>query len=415
MATQTGQNQEVETRTEGVNEVLSPTTVIPMTPSDVVALNCEAALASYSPEEQQEILDLSKSIDVRMIDNVMHYGDVALRTTFEQCGEFLKDERGSLADQEVIEQVVALAKKAGESYEEFNLVLKEPGFIQKLLMKISAASKNAQMQKIQENAVSNYQLLMELKSSCESWLEMLRNAMTTIMDSAFSDVDSATLLEKYIIAGKLAAERVGNELQAISDQYTQTGLQKYVQEYEELKEGYEIFTLKLHNLERSRVMYCLSLGQLALIKRSNRNVQLTIHTQMANSMALMGQQLRNAVLNAKTREVLEGQKVISRLNDEVVKDLSKTVGLTAQETEKLVYAGFYDVEAARTAVTAVIDSCTAIKKTAEEMLPKMKADVTALNELIKELEPHVDSVQVVSTETTVNGTTGTANVPKLNF
>lgn len=408
-------NQAEEMRMEDVTIEKVNSTVIPMKTEDVVPLNLEAALASFSPEEQQEILNLSQTIDVRKTDNVMHYGDAALKATFEQCGEFLKDERGSLADQEVIEQVVKLAKKAGESYEDFNLVLKEPGFLQRLFLKISAAGKNPQVQKIQENAASNYKLLIELKESCESWLDMLRNAMASITDSAFSDVESASLLEKYIIAGKLAAERVEKEMQDVGEQYHQTGMQKYIQDYEEIKEGYDIFSLKLANLEKSRVMYCLSLGQLALIRRSNRNVQLSINTQLANSMALMGQQLRNAVLNAKNREVLEGQKVITRLNDEVIKELSKAVGLTAAETEKLVYSGFYNVEAAKTAVTAVIDSCQAIQKTAEEMLPKMRADVTQLDELIRQLEPHVDTVKVVTEKTTANVTSEAVDVPKLNF
>lgn len=409
----TTQNEETRQENAIVENAIS--TVIPMKPDDVVPLNCEAALASFSPEEQQEIIALSQEIDVRMIDNVMHYGDAALKATFDQCGEFLKDERGSLADQEVIEEVVKLAKKASDSYEDFNLVLKEPGFVQRIFQKLSANSKNAQMQKIQENAASNYQLLIELKNSCESWLTMLKDAMARITESAFSDIDSASLLEKYIIAGKLAAERVGNEMQKIGEQYQKTGIQKYVQDYEEIKEGYDVFTLKLANLEKSRVMYCLSLGQLALIRRSNRNVQMSINTQMANSMALMGQQLRNAVLNAKNREVLEGQKVITRLNDEVIKELSKAVGLTASESEKLVYSGFYNVEAAKTAVTAVIDSCQAIKKTAEEMLPKMKADVSQLDELIKQLEPHVDTVKVVTDEASVSVRPETVDVPKLNF
>ena len=33
------------------------------------------------------------------------------------------------------------------------------------------------MEKIQESAVTNYQLLTELKKSCESWIEMLVEAM----------------------------------------------------------------------------------------------------------------------------------------------------------------------------------------------------------------------------------------------
>ena len=408
MATKTAEMQQ-----NGIKDVNAITNGIPLKPSDVVPINYEAAFASFSPQEQQDILDLSQSIDVRKIDNVMHYGEAALKSTFEQCGAFLKDERGSQADQDVIEQVIRLSKKAGESYEYFNLVLKEPNLLQKLFTKLFTGGKGSQTEKVQESAVTNYKLLVELKDSCDSWLEMLKKAMGDITASGMSDVENAGLLEKYIIAGKMAEERIGQELEEIHTQYQQTGLQKYAQEYEEIKEGYDIFTLKMNNLEKSRVMYYLSVGQLSLIKRANRNVQISINTQVSNSMALMGQQLRNAVLNAKTREVLDGQKALARLNDELVVDISKTVGLTTEETEKLIYAGFYNVEAAKTAVMTVINSCQAIQKTATEMLPKMKADMTELNSLIQDLEPYINPVQNSDENVADNGNTNSAS--QLNF
>jgi len=400
--------QVVEGRTEVAQASVVDTTLAQAKNSQIAPLNYEAALAAYSPEEQKEIVDLSASIDVRRIDNVMHYGGSVLKSTFDQCGALLKEERGSVADQEVISQVIALSKKAGDCYDDFNLVLKEPNFFQKLWLQITTGGKasQAQTEKIQNSAVTNYQLLLELKASCESWLDMLRDAMRQIEESAMSDIETATMLEKYIIAGKMAEERIGRELAVIQSQYQQTGLQKFSQEYEEMKEGYDNFILIMSNLEKSRVMYALSLGQLSLIKRSNRNVQTSIHTRMDNSMALLSQQLRNAVLNAKNREVLEGQRAIARLNDEVIRDVSKNVGLTAEETEKLIYAASYDVEAAKAAVTSVIDSCKAIQKTAEEMLPKMKAETAELNALIEELEPYVNSVK-----TSDNGVSANANAP----
>ena len=409
--------QVVEQRNEVAQAGVVDTTLVPVKPSDVVPLNYEAALASYSPEEQKEIMDLSASIDVRRIDNVMHYGGTVLKTTFDQCGALLKEERGSAADQEVIAQVIKLSKKASDSYDDFNLVLKEPNLFQKLILAITTGGKasQAQTEKIQNSAVTNYQLLLELKSSCEAWLEMLRRAMGQINESAMSDVETGTLLEKYIIAGKMAEERIGQELATIQSQYQKTGLQKYSMEYEEMKEGYNAFVQRMSNLEKSRVMYCLSFGQLSLIKRSNRNVQTSIHTQMDNSLTLMSQQLRNAVLNAKNREVLEGQKAISRLNDELIRDVSKSVGLTAEETEKLLYAGFYDVEAAKAAVTAVISSCQEIQKTAEAMLPKMKADTAELNALIEQLEPYVDSVKTRDDSASTNRGATTTNNGNLSF
>lgn len=409
------ENEVVETnRAEEIGlEVITPDTAA----NEVMPLNMEAALASFTEAERQEVLALADSIDVREIEKVMNYGAVPLKTTFDQCGQFLKDERGSNADQEVIKQVIELSKKASNSYDDFNLVLKEPGLFQKLLLKITTGGNKSQTQRVQNAAVTNYKLLAELKASCDSWLDMLKKAMEEVGYSAISDMETIRLLEKYIIAGNIAQERIGNELQEIQSKHQETGLQIYSQEYEEIKEGYDIFTITLANLEKSRVMYHLSLGQLALIRRSNRNVQISIHTQVDNSMALIGQQLRNAVLDAKTREVLEGQKAISRLSDELIKDVSKTVGLTAEDTEKLLYAGFYNVEAAKEAVTSVINSCKAIEKTASEMLPKMKADTDQLNNLIKELEPCVQSVTRKETLKIENkpATPSTGGVGKLEF
>lgn len=380
------------------------TVSVPATAADVLPLNYDQALASYTEAERQEIVALSESIDVRKIENVMSYGSVALKRTFDQCGSFLKNERGSHADQEVINRVIELSKKASESYDDFNLVLQEPGLFQKLLLKLTSGSKGAsRADKVQKSAVTNYTLLMELKTSCDKWLDMLKKAMGNIEQSAMSDAEAIDLLEKYIIAGHMAMDRIGGELAEIEQQHQQTGLVKYAQDHQALKEGFDIFNISMNNLEKSRIMYYLSIAQLSLIRKSNRNVQITIHTQVNESMSLIGQQLRNALLNAQTREVLEGQNAIVRLSDELIQDISKSVGLTAEQTEKALYASFYNTEAAKTAVTTVINSCETIKKTATEMLPKMKADLTELNGLIEQLEPVVGT----SIETTKNGQNST--------
>ncbi len=412
-------NNQVNAQTTQLNQMtpLAPeagnigvTVDVPIVAADVIPINYQQALASYTEAERQEIVALADSIDVRKVENVMSYGSTALKRTFDQCGSFLKDERGSRADQEVISRVIELSKKASDSYDDFNLVLQEPGLFQKFLMKLMNGSKGgSRAEKVQKSAVTNYKLLMELKTSCDKWLEMLKKAMGDIENSAMSDIETIGLLEKYIIAGHIAEERIVKEMEAIQTQHQETGLQKYAYDYQELKEGNDIFVITMNNLEKSRIMYYLSIGQLSLIKKSNRNVQISIHTQVDNSMALIGQQLRNALLNAQTREVLEGQNAIVRLSDELIKDISQSIGLTAEQTERALYASFYNAEAAKTAVTAVINSCETIKKTASEMLPKMKADLTELNGLIEQLEPVIgSSIETLNNEgsTTPTGAAG---------
>lgn len=383
---------------------------VPVVPQDVVPLDYAKALASYTEQEQKEIMELASAIDVRKTDNVMSYGSVPSKAIFEQCGAFLKDERGTKADQEVISQVIALSKKASDSYDDFNLVLKEPNLLQKFFLNLMSGGKNNRTQRIQNSAITNYRLLAEFKTSCDSWLIMLKNAMGEIEYSAMSDADNIALLEKYIIAGKIAEQRITQELEEIQANYQETGLQKYVQEHEILTEGFRIFTNTMNILESSRIMYHLSLGQTAIIKRGNTDVQMTIHTQVNHVMAVIGQQLRNAVLDAKTKEVLEGQTAIARFSDELIKEVSVNVGLTTEQAEKLLYTSFYSTEAAKEAVTAVINSCAAIKKVASEMLPKMKADMSQLNDLIKQLEPAIGSIERLKIENPA-----TTNVEGLRF
>lgn len=372
--------------------------------ANVPPINVEAAFNALTPEEQQEVNQLADSIDVTRLDNVMAYGSEVLRKTFEQCGQFLKSESGSTADQEVIKRVVELTKKASDSYDDFELVLQEPNFWEKILLKLSSSKKKTRTQKIQTHAVTNYKLLVELKDSCESWLEMLIAAMGNITSSSMSDSENLELLEKYIIAGKMARARVEAELSQLQENIHNTGLRAQAKQYDELKQGYDIFVLRMNNLEKSRVMYYLSIAQLHLIKRSNINVQVSVRTQSENCITLIGQQLRNAVLNAKNQEVIEGQKALSRLSDELIKDVSHSIGVTAEEAEKLLYFGIYNADAAKEAVKTVITSCESIKHIAEEMLPKMEANITELNDLVEELKPYID-------ESTIRGPQENSTVP----
>ena len=373
---------------------------VPVSRAEVLPLDYKRAFDALEEDEQKAVIALAESIDVKQLDKVMSYGSNPLKKTFEQCGNFLKSESGSTADQMVIAQVIELSKKAADSYEDFNMVLKEPNFLQKLLLKISSKKEKNRAKQVQNSAVTNFKLLVELSDSCESWVKMLQEAMGETSEALKSDMETVQLLEKYIIAGKMAQENIGQQLLAIEENYNQTGLQKYSEEYDEVKKGAEIFDITLANLEKSRVMYALSRGQLSLIGSSNIDTQVAINTQVHNSMALLGQQLRNAVLNAKTMEVLKGQKAITRLNDELIMSVSQTIGVTAEDARKLMYSGFYNVEAAKQAVTTVISTCNSVKAIAAEMLPKMKAETAEINALIKELEPVVGNAPKELTEST---------------
>lgn len=364
--------------------------VVP-TQAEIVSLDYQKALASFKEEEQREILALADSIDVTRTDNVMSYGANAIKDTFDQCGKILKEAKGSYADQEVIKRVIELSKKANNSNEEFNsLVLEEPNFLQRLVLKVMSGPKNnSRTEKLQKSAVTNYTLFTELAKSYESWTEILKDGMENIKDSAFSDATAVKAVEKYLIAGYIGGDRVQKEMEEVDKKYKDTGLYAYSEEYTKIKEGYDLFQQAMINLEKMRGAYYISLVQLAEMGKSNRNMQMVIQTQAKYCITLVGQQLRNALLNAQINEVVKGQKAIKHLSNELIKDVSESVGITLQDTEKAMYASFYDAEAATTAFASLASSYAEIGKAAETMIPKMKEEIAKMQASIEEVAPIV--------------------------
>lgn len=411
-------NIEKEVVEKNREEEISLKVAVPETSNEVIPINIEAALANYTEAEQREILALADRIDVRETEKIMNYGSKPLQTAFEQTGEFLKRERGSQADQIVMEKIRELSKKTNESYEEFKQLLKEPNFLQKTLLKIASNKNNSRAAKMQKKAITSYDLLIELKKSCDSWLELLRDAMGEIEEAALSDIQATEMIEKYIISGKLSQKRIENDLEDANLKYKETGLQRYSYDYKKIKEGYDLFFLKVNNLEKSCITNNLSIAELSVIAETNKKLQLSIHEKLDHSMLLFGQQLRNALLNAKNREVLEGQNSILKLSDELITNVAQMVGLTAKEAETALYSGFFNTDVVEGAFTIMIDTCKEVQEIANEMIPKIQEETARLKERVKDLEPYVEMAsKSISKEETlkIEAKPSTEGIGKLKF
>ena len=355
------------------------------------------ALQFYSPEEQQEILNLSQQIDVKDIEKVMSYGQIPLIRSFEQAGKILQAAAGSSADQEVIKEVIELSKEANQTYDDFNLVLKEPNPAVKLLRKIFYSVKSEHEKEVSIKAVSCYKLLESLSKACDMWITSLKENYSTINASIFQDVSDREELEKYIIAGRIAQERIHETVEEARKQYELSALPSAKQEYEELAQGEEAFEIVLLNLEKSRGAFVISTAQLALQEKSNRNIQIAVRTQKTNSTTLAAQQLRNAILNVRNNQALEGQKSLASLNSELLKKISEATVLTAEESEKILTSGVYDVAAALEAAKTVISGCDAIKKAGAERVTHIASQMETLKTLLNDMEPYVTKIKEQTT------------------
>ena len=183
-------NEAVILSTDNTHSPDAPATVeiTPLTP---------ASLSHFDPQTQANVLALSTQIDVLDLERIMSYGQIPLITSFEQAGKILQNAQGTTADQEVVKEVIELTKQANDTYDEFNLILKEPSLIQRILLKISTATKEKQDSEVSIRAVTSYKLLEQLSKSCEKWLTMLKDGRTEIFQRVFRGCVFYAHLRKY--------------------------------------------------------------------------------------------------------------------------------------------------------------------------------------------------------------------------
>lgn len=347
------------------------------------------SLQYYDEAVQKEILRIAGEIDVTQPEKVMAFGSIPIMRSFTTAGRILEEAQGTTADQEVVKMITELSKQAKDSY---NLVIEEPNFFEKLVLKITSGFKSKDKD-VRIKAISCFKILEKYIEQCDIWIEKLKKTHDEIMMSAHSDKTDCYELEQYIVAGHIAIERIEGEVEASRQEWEQTGLISMKDKYEMLSEGLDMFRIVLLNLEKSRGAYGVSLGQLSLQLKTNRNVQIAIRSQKNNSSALAAQQLRNAYFNAVNNEALEGQKAITKLNDELMKKVAEGSKLTAEESERILTSGVYTVEAALLAAQTVIDGCSSIKRIREERVVEISAQMDKLKTLVDELAPYVEKLK----------------------
>lgn len=375
--------------TEIVDQAITP---IVDPPVDLVPLTPDA-LQHYDAATQAEIMGVASQIDPLKLDKIMAYGSLPLVRSFEFAGKILKAIEGTSVDQEVVKQVAELSKQANKNQSDLNVAIQEPNLLQRFLMNIFTSLKEKRDHDTKVTAISCYRLLTQLKSSCEVWHDMLKENYNLISEAIEDVVTNGILLEKYIVAGRIAEQRIEGEIEERRLLCEQTGFTDDKAMYEAAKEGFEAFKLVLLNLEKSRAAYGINFGQLRLERDTNKKLQLAVMFQKTNSMATAGQQIVAAVFNAQNRQIQEGQRSITALNDELLQQVSSGAVLTAQEAEKLLLNSVYSIEVGLAAAKTVIEGCQAIEKAGVDRNLHIAQELDKLQVLVDELAPFIHSIQ----------------------
>ena len=199
--------------------------------TQLAALSTES-LQYYDETTQKEILRIAGEIDVTQPEKVMAFGSIPIMRSFTSAGRILEEAQGTSADQEVVKMITELSKQAKDSY---NLVIEEPNFFEKLVMKITSGFKNKNKD-VRIKAISCFKILEQYIKSCDEWIERLKKTHDEIMLSAHNDKNDCYELEQYIVAGYIATERIEGEVEVAKQEWEQTGLITMKEKYDMMNE-----------------------------------------------------------------------------------------------------------------------------------------------------------------------------------
>lgn len=358
----------------------------------VIAPICAEDIQRYDAATQAEIMRVADQVDPLQLDKIKAFGSIPLERSFDFAMEFMKTIEGTTVDRTVADEIAKLSEQASKKQNELSVAIAEPNPFQRFLMNIFTSLKDKRNDDAKVIALSCYKILLKLKENCKNWEEILQDNYCIISDAIKDVVTNGSLIERYLVAGRIAEKRIEGEIEQKREAYEQGGLMDNHELYEASKEGFAAFRLSLLNLEKSRESYLLHLGQLRVQRETNKKLQLAINFQATNSMTTAAQQIMASVLTAQNREILEGQRSITSLNDELITKVSAGLLPTEQEAEKLLLNSVYSIEIGLAAAKTVVQCCKAMDEFDDKQSGHISEEFAKLQTLVQELAPIIGAL-----------------------
>ena len=289
----------------------------------------------FTPEEQAQIDEFSKQIDVTDTNLVFSYGAHAQQGIAEFSDTALENVKTKDLDEvgDMIANLVTELKGFSADEEEkkgiFGWFKHQVSKVELLKTRYDEAEVN--VDKICEGLEQHQvQLLKDI-----AMLDRLYEQNLTYFKE----------LSMYIAAGKKRLEEVrATDLKAAYDKAEKSGLPEDAQAAKDMNEKCERFEKKLYDLELTRNVSIQMAPQIRLIQSSNQLMAEKIQTSLNNTIPLWKSQMVLALGLAHTQSAMEAQRAVSDLTNELLLKNAEKLKMATTESAKEAERGIVDIE-----------------------------------------------------------------------
>jgi uncharacterized protein YaaN involved in tellurite resistance len=194
-------------------------------------------------------------------------------------------------------------------------------------------------------------------------------------------------LSMYILAGKKKLAKVQEEeLPALMDKSTRSGLPEDAQAVNDLVSICNRFEKKIHDLELTRMISIQMAPQIRLVQGNDTMMAEKIQSTIVNTIPLWKSQMVLALGVSHSGQAAKAQREVTDMTNELLKKNAATLKMATIETAKESERGIVDIETLRITNESLISTLDEVMRIQTEGHQKRKEAEVELNRIENELK-----------------------------
>lgn len=329
-----------------------------------------------SPEEKKMVDDFSNQIDLNKSNQILQYGVGAQKKIADFSETALNNVRtkdlGEIG--EMLSGVVTELKS-------FDVEEEEKGFLG--LFKKSSNKLTAMKAKYDKAEVNINKICEALEKNQIQLLKdiAMLDKMYELNKTYFKE------LSMYILAGKKKLAKVQTEeLPALIDKSTASGLPEDAQAVNDLTAICNRFEKKIHDLELTRMISIQMAPQIRLVQGNDTIMAEKIQSTIVNTIPLWKSQMVLALGVTHSSQAAKAQKEVTDMTNELLRKNAETLKMATIETAKESERGVVDIETLRITNESLISTLDEVMRIQIEGRQKRKEAEIELNRIEEELK-----------------------------
>lgn len=306
-----------------------------------------------TPEEKQQVVEFSKTIDVLQTNAIIKYGAAA------------QDKVSSFSTSALDRVKTKDLDAVGNSLESLVSQLKgfdankpSNGVLTRLFKK--GANKVSDLKIKYDSANKNVEKITNILEDHQTSLMKDSNVLDQLFDKNIINLKELTM---YISAGYKKLETLKTvDLPAAQKKAEETKLPEDVQAAADLDNAITRFEKRVHDLEITRVVSAQMLPQIRLVQNNNSLMTEKIQSTLANTIPLWKSHMLIALGLSHSAEAIKAENAVNEMTNQMLKKNAENLKIATIDTAKEAERSIVDIQTLTETNQKLIETLEEVKK-----------------------------------------------------